>query len=138
MDKYMEQIHLEGYEIGYGKVLKTVIDSKIFNVKQLSEILNISEKDFRRIIRKSRKHEKEIAEYKIEQQAKKTKGISMYDIFERIKEMDIQEGQRSANESIIRNLIGRNTGLTIVQMASLLGLTENEVSKIAKQGPTII
>ena len=62
----------------------------------------------------------------------------MYDIFERIKEMDIQEGQRSANESIIRNLIGRNTGLTIVQMASLLGLTENEVSKIAKQGPTII
>ena len=134
MDEYMERIHLQGYEIGYGGALKTVIESKVFSVKQLSEVLNMSETEIRRLIRKNKKHEKEVAEYKSQQQTQKAKGISMYDIFEKIKEMDAQKGQRSANEDMIRNLIEKHTVLIIEQMAKLLGLTESEVSEIAKRG----
>ena len=39
----MKKIHQEGYDIGYGEVLKSVLEDKEFTLKKLSMVLNISE-----------------------------------------------------------------------------------------------
>ena len=91
----MKKSHQEGYDIGYGEVLKSVLENKEFTLNKLSMVLNISEKEINRLVKTFNKHEKQRLEYLSSENYSKP-GISMYDVMEEIKRRDILQGKNKA------------------------------------------